>query len=172
MLPWLLLTLLLPAVSGAVVTGTYPSSPETWRVYGKAVQLGASLVTNFTDYRFNDQLLAQSSDSVQSFEENPADAVIKKAYLFWAGSAPGPIGNEFADQTASLQFTDGFTSNLTADNCITALVAQRQPDRRQAFLLSERRHQPPGGAPREQLLERQLHGRLSHRQGGADHHQL
>ncbi|HAN31169.1 MAG TPA: hypothetical protein DCQ06_06180, partial [Myxococcales bacterium] len=110
--------LLVPAIGGAVVTGTYPSNPDTWRVYGKAVQLGASLVTNFTDYRFNDKLLAQSSDTVQTLEKIPADAVIKKAYLFWAGSAPGPIGGEFADQTASLQFTDGFSSSLTADNCI------------------------------------------------------
>lgn len=97
----------------AVVIGTYPTTPKSWKVYGKAVQLGASLVTNFTDYRFNDKLLPQSSDSVKIAQKLPEDAVVVAAYLYWGGSAlaTGP------DDTAQFTAADGFSSAVTADSC-------------------------------------------------------
>jgi hypothetical protein len=52
-----------PTPADAVVVGTYPATPKSWKVYGKAVQLGASLVTNFTDFRFNDELLPRRTPS-------------------------------------------------------------------------------------------------------------
>ncbi|MEY3013763.1 MAG: hypothetical protein RIT45_2498 [Pseudomonadota bacterium] len=108
--------------SHAFVSGSYPSTPKSWKVYGKAVQLGASLVTNFTDYRYNDKLLPSSSDSVQSFEKLPEDAIIVSATLFWGGSAQGSSTNPQIDQTIDFQLADGVNTSVTADNCDSLAV--------------------------------------------------
>ncbi|MCB9737760.1 MAG: DUF11 domain-containing protein [Deltaproteobacteria bacterium] len=118
-----LLLALLPATPArAFVDGTYPSQPLAFKVYGKAVQLGASLVTNFTDYRYNDKLLPSSSDSVQASEKLPEDAIIVGAYLFWGGSAFGSSNNPQVDQTVTLTAADGAAISVTADACDTRAV--------------------------------------------------
>ena len=108
-----LLLLALPAQ--ALVVGTYPSTPKAWKVYGKTVQLGASLVTNFIDYRFNDKLLPQSSDTVKIAQKMPEDAVIVAAYLYWGASEP----DSGYDNTAVLTLADGAQQTLAADGCET-----------------------------------------------------
>lgn len=105
--------LLLAAPAGAKVLGQYPATPKSWKVYGKSLQLGASLVTNFTDYRFNDNLLPQSSDTVKVSQKLPEDAVIMGAFVFWGGSAQGSA----ADQTIDLTLADGAKVSLSADSC-------------------------------------------------------
>jgi uncharacterized repeat protein (TIGR01451 family)/fimbrial isopeptide formation D2 family protein len=104
---------LLPTAADAVVVGTYPATPKSWKVYGKAVQLGASLVTNFTDFRFNDELLPQSSDTVKVANKLPEDAVIVGAWLYWGGSAL----DSGLDDSATFQLADGFSTAVSADTC-------------------------------------------------------
>ncbi len=99
----------------ALVVGNYPSTPKAFKVYGKSVQLGASLVTNFVDYRFNDKLLAQSSDTVKIAQKMPEDAVIVGAYLYWGASQP----NSGYDNTAVVTLADGAQQTLAADGCET-----------------------------------------------------
>lgn len=99
----------------ALVVGTYPSTPKSFKVYGKSVQMGASLVTNFTDYRFNDKLLSQSSDTVKISQKMPQDAVIVGAYLYWGASEP----NTGFDNTAVVTLADGAQQTLAADGCET-----------------------------------------------------
>ncbi len=106
----------------AVVVGSYPTQPKAWKVRGRAVQLGASLVTNTSDKRFNDKLKPSSSDKVQANETMPSDAVIVGAYLFWGGSAPGTSFNPQVDTTASFTVADGFNVTLTADSCDTRTI--------------------------------------------------
>ena len=106
----------------AIVVGSYPTQPKAWKVRGRAVQLGASLVTNTSDKRFNDKLKPSSSDKVQANETLPSDAVIVGAYLFWGGSAPGSSFNPQVDNTASFTVADGFNVTLTADSCDTRTV--------------------------------------------------
>ncbi len=99
--------------ANATVVGTYPSTPKAFKVHGKAVQLGASLVTNFTDYRFNDKLKPESADTIKTAQKLPQDAVIVGAFLFWGGSA----ANTGIDDVASFTAADGFASQVTADSC-------------------------------------------------------
>ena len=103
------------APAHALVVGSYPSTPKAFKVYGKSVQLGASLVTNFVDYRFNDKLLSQSSDTVKIAQKMPEDAVIVGAYLYWGASEP----NTGYDNTAVVTLADGAQQTLAADNCET-----------------------------------------------------
>ena len=58
------LCLLAPVRASADAVGTYPDKVTKYTVYGKAVQMGASLVTNTFDYRYNNALKAQSSDKI------------------------------------------------------------------------------------------------------------
>ncbi len=103
------------APAHALVVGNYPSAPKAFKVYGKSVQLGASLVTNFIDYRFNDKLLAQSSDTVKIAQKMPQDAKIVGAYLYWGASEP----STGYDNTAVLTLADGAQQTLAADGCDT-----------------------------------------------------
>jgi uncharacterized repeat protein (TIGR01451 family)/fimbrial isopeptide formation D2 family protein len=103
------------APAEAIVVGTYPSTPKAFKVYGKSVQLGASLVTNYVDYRFNDKLLPQSSDTVKIAQKMPQDAVIVGAYLYWGASEP----SSGYDNTAVVTLADGAQQTLAADNCET-----------------------------------------------------
>ncbi len=115
---WLLslaCALMAVAPADALVVGTYPSVPKAFKVYGKSVQMGASLVTNFVDYRFNDKLLAQSSDTVKISQKMPEDAVIVAAYLYWGASEP----NSGYDNTAVVTLADGAQQTLAADGCET-----------------------------------------------------
>ena len=115
---WLLslaCALMAVAPADALVVGTYPSAPKAFKVYGKSVQMGASLVTNFVDYRFNDKLLAQSSDTVKISQKMPEDAVIVAAYLYWGASEP----NSGYDNTAVVTLADGAQQTLAADGCET-----------------------------------------------------
>ncbi len=99
----------------ALVVGSYPSTPKAFKVYGKSVQLGASLVTNFIDYRFNDKLLPQSSDTVKIAQKMPQDAKIVGAFLYWGASEP----NSGYDNTAVVTLADGAQQTLAADGCET-----------------------------------------------------
>ena len=114
--------LLRPDPAAAVVSGTYPDDVTKFTVYGKAVQLGASLVTNFTDYRYNDGLKPQSTDSIAGVV--PQDAVIKGAFLYWAGSAVKQGGLFVVDNSVSLTTPDGAKNPVTADGaCLQRTVS-------------------------------------------------
>lgn len=95
---------------GTVLPPDYATQPLKWLVHGKAVQFGASLVSNLVDYRFNDKLLAESSATVPTAQQLPADALVVAAYVFWGASTSdaGPDGN------VALTLADGFTANVTA----------------------------------------------------------
>ena len=127
---WLLLALLLaslaPGHAYAEAVGAYPDKVTKFTVYGKAVQMGASLVTNFTDYRYNDALKAQSSDKIVGVI--PKDAVIKGAWLFWGGSAPKSGGGGWSiDNTVSLTTPDGAKTSVIADGaCLTHQTKDNQ----------------------------------------------
>jgi uncharacterized repeat protein (TIGR01451 family) len=104
---------LVAAPTSALVLGSYPSTPKSWKVYGKAVQIGAGLMTNTVDYRFNDALKPSSFDVIPLAQKLPQDAVIVGAFLFWGGSAIDGA----ADSSAQFTLPDGFSSNVSADKC-------------------------------------------------------
>jgi uncharacterized repeat protein (TIGR01451 family)/fimbrial isopeptide formation D2 family protein len=99
----------------AIVVGDYDAEPsDKWKVYGKVVQLGASLLkSTLTAPLINSNLLASSSDTADSF---PDDAALVKAYLYWGGREASP-GNH--DTNVTFQLPDGFSApgGVNADNC-------------------------------------------------------
>ena len=109
----LVLGLLLAGQGQALVLGNYPATPKSFQVYGKAVHIGASLMSSTIDYRFNDTLKPSSYAQVPLAEQMPADAVIVGAYLFWGGRAL----DSGMDQTAQFVLADGFAINVSADTC-------------------------------------------------------
>lgn len=92
-------------------------------VHGGFVQIGASLMTNANDYRFNDALLPSSASSTPK-DAIPAGATIVLARLYWGGSATaaGP------DQAAQFTLADGFAADVVAKTCKTVTISSAVGD--------------------------------------------
>ncbi|MBM4343719.1 MAG: DUF11 domain-containing protein, partial [Deltaproteobacteria bacterium] len=104
----------------AVVAGTFPdpSASLTYKVHGRAVQIGASLVSNNFDPRFNDKYKTLSTASTDLGLKLPADAVLIAAHLYWGGSVEGAA----PDSNAQFYLADGtgpHTVDASAGGCRT-----------------------------------------------------
>ncbi|HIE69586.1 MAG TPA: hypothetical protein EYP98_05150, partial [Planctomycetes bacterium] len=134
---WLVVCLLLSTQSAfAVTVGSYPSQPsKTYRVHGRTVVLGNTLMDSTTDTRFNSKLLPSSASSIGLLNKLPDDSSIKAAYVFWTGTAKN-FANPIADDTVSFKLADGQT---VAIKVLLAGSSSRQRKRfaREAQLLAK-----------------------------------
>jgi MSHA biogenesis protein MshQ len=63
----------------------------------------------------------------------PADATVRVAYLYWAGSGGDPVGGAAADYNVTFRNPAGTTTNITADRTFTASFANGGSDTRYFF---------------------------------------
>lgn len=116
---WIALVLLAavlfsPRSSWAIVTGTTPSKYKEFRVFGRGIGIGNTLMSpTASNPLVNQLLLTENSASLSNI---PSDAVIKGAYLFWSASQ----ADSGIDTTFDITLTDGFkASNQLRDQCFS-----------------------------------------------------
>ncbi|MCA9523905.1 MAG: DUF11 domain-containing protein, partial [Myxococcales bacterium] len=98
----------------ATVDGTLPAKYQSFRVFGKGVGFGNTLMSATTSNPLVNQILLPNSTA--AINGIPSDATIRGAYIFWSASTP----DSGTDSTVDITWTDSFkSSNLSADRCVT-----------------------------------------------------